>query len=156
MLHTAGPDTVSGWRTLTGGLTKTAPPTTLKPRPEEQETIRRLLSALSREIGIRCLASYAMVDQSPQSNSPPPSSPFVSNRGPRTGPILGNDTPGAIGVLAEGEPMPIGIAYPVGLVEHRRGPAQTFRLVVSKAELPGHWLCVGREFVQLGEAVEEL
>jgi hypothetical protein len=71
-------------------------------------------------------------------------------------PVLGNDTPGAIGVLAEGEAMPIGIAYPVGLVEHRRGPAQTFRLVINKTELPGRWLCVGRRFVRLGEAAEEL
>jgi hypothetical protein len=52
--------------------------------------------------------------------------------------------------------MPIGIACPVGLVEHRRGPAQTFRLVIDKTELPGHWLCVGRRFVQVGEAAEEL
>ena len=52
--------------------------------------------------------------------------------------------------------MPIGIAYPVGLVEHRRGPAKTFRLVVGKVELPGRWICVGREFVPLGEAAEEL
>jgi hypothetical protein len=52
--------------------------------------------------------------------------------------------------------MPIGIAYPVGLVEHRRGPAKTFRLVVNKVELEGRWLCVGREFVPLGEAAEEL
>jgi hypothetical protein len=59
-------------------------------------------------------------------------------------------------VLTEGEAMPIGIADPVGLVEHRRGPAQTFRLVVGKTELPGRWLCAGRRFVQLSEAVEEL
>jgi hypothetical protein len=44
----------------------------------------------------------------------------------------------------------------VDLVEHRRGPAQTFRLVVNKTELPGRWLCVGRRFVHLGEAAEEL
>jgi hypothetical protein len=38
-------------------------------------------------------------------------------------------------VLAEGEAMPIGIAYPVGSVEHRRGPATTFRLVVNNVAL---------------------
>jgi hypothetical protein len=48
--------------------------------------------------------------------------------------------------------MSIGIAYSVGRVEHRRSPAQTFRLVVNKTKLPGRWLCVGRRFVQLGEA----
>jgi hypothetical protein len=75
----------------------------------------------------------------------------------RPGPIRGNDTVGAVGVLAEGDAaMPIGIAYPVGLVEHHRGPAQTFRLVVNKTELPERRLCVGRRFVQSGEAAEEL
>jgi hypothetical protein len=52
--------------------------------------------------------------------------------------------------------MPIGIEYPVGRVERRRGPATTFRLVVNETELPGRWLCVGRRFVRLGEAAEEL
>jgi len=41
------------------------------------------------------------------------------------------------------QPMPIGIAYPVGLVRHRKGPATTFRLVVGKVELEGRWICVG-------------
>jgi hypothetical protein len=31
-----------------------------------------------------------------------------------------------------------------------------FRLVIDNTELPGRWLCIGREFVQLGEAAEEL
>jgi hypothetical protein len=31
-----------------------------------------------------------------------------------------------------------------------------FRLVIHKTELPGHWLCLARRFVQLGEAAEEL
>jgi hypothetical protein len=70
------------------------------------------------------------------------------------GPILGHDTPSAIGALAEGNAMPIGIAYPVGLVEHRWGPATAFRLVVNKTERPGRWLCVGWRFVRLGETEE--
>jgi hypothetical protein len=52
--------------------------------------------------------------------------------------------------------MPIGIACPVGQVEHRRGPAATFRLTIGKVGLEGRWLCVGREFVRLGEAAEEV
>ena len=52
--------------------------------------------------------------------------------------------------------MPIGIAYPVGLVEHRRGVAKTFRLVVNKFEFEGRWICVNRKFVALGEAAQEL
>ncbi len=31
----------------------------------------------------------------------------------------------------------------------------TGRLEVNKVELGGRWICVGREFVQLGEAAEE-
>jgi hypothetical protein len=52
--------------------------------------------------------------------------------------------------------MPIGIAYPVGQVESRRGPAVTFRLTIGKVELEGRWLCVGRRFLPLGDAAEEL
>jgi hypothetical protein len=98
----------------------------------------------------------AVPDQDPAQPAAPRPEPYLSNWGPSNGPILGRDCPGAIGVLVDGEAMPIGIAYPVGLVEHRRGPAQTFRLVVGKTELPERWLCVGRRFVQLGEAAEEL
>jgi hypothetical protein len=66
--------------------------------------------------------------------------------------ILGNGCRGATGVLAEGETMPIGITYPMGLVKHRQCPAATFRLVTDKTVLPGRWLCMSRRFVQLGEA----
>jgi hypothetical protein len=48
------------------------------------------------------------------------------------------------------------MAYPAGLAEHGAGPAVTFRLVIGKTELPGRWLCIGRQFVQLDEAAEEL
>ena len=52
--------------------------------------------------------------------------------------------------------MQIGITYPSGLLEHQRGPAKTFRLVVNRIELLESWICVGREFIQLGEAAAEL
>jgi hypothetical protein len=52
--------------------------------------------------------------------------------------------------------MPAGMALPGGRVEHREGPAMTFRLIVGKVELPGRWLCVGRQFVACGEAAEML
>jgi hypothetical protein len=44
----------------------------------------------------------------------------------------------------------------MGQVEHRRGPAATFRLVIGEVELEGHWLCIKREFIRLGDAAEEL
>ena len=39
----------------------------------------------------------------------------------------------------------IDIAYPVGLVEHRRSPAKMFRLVVSKLECPIQWRTGGTD-----------
>jgi hypothetical protein len=60
-------------------------------------------------------------DQDARQADPPHPGDYLSNWGPLDGPILGRDTPGALGVLTEGKAMPIGIAYPVGLVEHRRG-----------------------------------
>jgi hypothetical protein len=59
-------------------------------------------------------------------------------------------------VLTEGDAMPNGIAYPVGLVEHRRGPAQMFRLVINDTELPGPWVCLARRLVPLVEAAAHL
>jgi hypothetical protein len=87
---------------------------------------------------------------------PPPSAPLLTNWGPLDGPILAGDEPPALGIVSPDSLLPIGIAYPVGLVEHRKGPAVTFRLVVHKVELPGRWTCVGREFFRLGEAAEPL
>jgi hypothetical protein len=89
--------------------------------------------------------------------APPHPGPYLSTWGPLDGPILRRDEPPALGVVAPDLlPMPIGIAYPVGQVEGRRGPAVTFRLTIGKVELEGRWLCVGRRFLPLGEAAEEL
>jgi hypothetical protein len=87
-----------------------------------------------------------------------PLGPYYTTWGPTDCPMLGDNTPGAIGILARLDvfAMPIGIAYPVWLVAHRRGPAPTFRLVVDKFELPGRLICEGRRFVMLGETAEEL
>jgi hypothetical protein len=52
--------------------------------------------------------------------------------------------------------MPIGTAFPVGQIEHPKVPAATFRLVIDKVELEGRRPCLGRVFVRLGEAAEEL
>ena len=98
-----------------------------------------------------------MPDPDTTNDAPPPSGAFFTNWGPLDRPILGRDESPALGVLADRTAaMPIGIAYPVGVVENRRGIAKTFRLVVGKVELPGRWICVGREFILLGEAAEEL
>ena len=96
-----------------------------------------------------------MPEQDARQADPPHPEHYLSNWGPQTGPILGNNYPGAIGVLDEGEAMPIGIAHPAGLVEHRKELATTFGLVVNQTELPGHWLWIGRQFIALGEAAEE-
>jgi len=87
----------------------------------------------------------------------PPSGPSFSTWGPLDGPILRRDEPPAIGVVGEpGSAWPIGIAYPVGTVGHRKGPAVSFRLVINKVELDGRWIYEARRFVQLGDAAEEL
>jgi hypothetical protein len=59
-------------------------------------------------------------------------------------------------VLDHRAAAPVGIAFPVGVVKHRSGPAAVFRPVFTKAELPGRWICVGRELVPLGDAAEDL
>ena len=83
--------------------------------------------------------------------------PFFATWGSRSGPILRRDEPPALGVVAaRGDAWPIGIAYPVGQVAHPKGPAATFRLVIDEAEVDGRWMCIGREFVRLGDAAEEV
>jgi hypothetical protein len=96
---------------------------------------------------------------SPQADASalPPAGPFFSTWGPLTGPILRRDEPPALGVVdSPDRPMPIGIAFSVGQVAHRKGPAATFRLVVQEQELEGLYLCIGRRFVKLGESAEPL
>jgi hypothetical protein len=93
-----------------------------------------------------------MTDDSPPT---PPSGRYRTNFGPTDGPLLHRDTPGPLGVLVDDDLMPVGIAFPAGMVASRRGPATVFRLVVGQAEIEGRWLCVGREFLPLGDAAEE-
>jgi hypothetical protein len=50
--------------------------------------------------------------------------------------------------------MPIGVAFPVDFVQTRRGPAEVFRLAVGGVDPGVRFLCVGRVFVELGEAAE--
>lgn len=96
-----------------------------------------------------------MLDHDVTTDTLTPSGRFYANSGPLDGPIVG-DSPALGVVLDRRTEVPVGIAFPVGVVEHRGGPAAVFRLVFTKGELPGRWICVGREFVQLGEAAEEL
>jgi len=74
-----------------------------------------------------------------------------------SGPILAGDdarvlvvydTPGA------GE-APIGLAYPLGLVERQAVSVRTFRLAVGSEELAGAWTCDGRRFLPVIEAAKE-
>jgi hypothetical protein len=97
------------------------------------------------------------VDHEGASNPDPPPGSYFATWGPSDGPVLGEHEPPALGVISSpGEAMPVGVAFPTGHVQHRKGPAVTFRLVVGEVELPGLWLCVGRRFVELGEAPEML
>jgi hypothetical protein len=88
--------------------------------------------------------------------APPCFSQYFSNIGPTTGPIFRWDYWPTLGVVnAPASLRTIGTAYSTGWVQHRNAPVKTYRLVVNRTELPGRWLCVGREFVQL-DADEQL
>jgi hypothetical protein len=53
--------------------------------------------------------------------------------------------PGTLGVLeAPDNPMPIGIAFPIGWTAEGRALS---RLVIGSEEIPGLWVCRARRFV---------
>jgi hypothetical protein len=86
----------------------------------------------------------AMTDQADPPPAPEPTGPFYSTWGPLDGPILRSDEPPTIGVVGEpGGAWSIGMAFPTGQIEHRRGPAVTFRLVVGDLEPEERWPCWG-------------
>jgi hypothetical protein len=68
---------------------------------------------------------------------------YFTNCGPKSGPIRDRDFPFAIGVRAEGEPMPIGIAFGTG---RTNDGLAIWRLTVHGVEVPGQWIVVDREF----------
>jgi hypothetical protein len=78
---------------------------------------------------------------------------FLTNFGPLTGPILYRDAPPALGVFRDQVVgMPIGVAYPTGYTPREPYPAAVFRLGVEGVDPDARWVCVGRVFVELGEA----
>jgi hypothetical protein len=79
---------------------------------------------------------------------------YVTNWGP-PGPILYRDRPPALGIFRDVvDGLPVGIAYLVGHVPSRRAPAAVFRLEAEGADPAARWVCIGRRFVELGEAAE--
>jgi hypothetical protein len=72
---------------------------------------------------------------------------YFTNCGPAKGPIRDRDFPFAIGVLAEGELMPIGMAFGAGRTDD---VIAVWRLTVHGAEVPGRWIVVDREFRPVG------
>ena len=75
-------------------------------------------------------------DPDATNDAPRPRGPFYSNWGPLDGPILARDESPALGVVfALAADWSIEIACPVGLVDHRRGPAMTSRLALKNV----HW-----------------
>ena len=68
-----------------------------------------------------------------------------TNVGPRSGPILWRDECAPIDVLSgAGDSTPIGRARPVGCTE---GGITIWEIIVGRAEIPGHWVVLGREFL---------
>ena len=85
--------------------------------------------------------------------NPPALGPHFSNFGV-VGPLRPDDAPSTIGVLLDldAPPMPVGIAFGCGYVEERKGKlVATWRLVVSRAEIPGRFVCIGRRFLEVDE-----
>jgi len=77
--------------------------------------------------------------------------------GPTTGPILWRDCGHALGVVLDPSkpPMPDGTAFPVGMLDDDgRGALAVFRLTMGKAEIPGRWVCIGREFVPVDDVAD--
>jgi hypothetical protein len=93
-----------------------------------------------------------------------PTGPFWSSCGPADGPIRErHDLPGCIGMhpadpvdagVPSADKTLCGIAYAVGYMADARGSIGVYRLTFGKTDLPGRWTCVGRRFVELGEAAE--
>ena len=77
---------------------------------------------------------------------------LLSNFGPAAGPLLHRDCPGTLGVYRPGSAMPCGAAHPLGWVPTRQGPAAVFRLAAEGVDPEARFLCVAREFVELGDA----
>lgn len=74
---------------------------------------------------------------------------YFSTWGPTSGPIRWRDCGHALGVVLDPSkpPMPDGTAFPVGMLDDDGGALAMFRLVLGKAEIPGRWVCVDRQFV---------
>jgi hypothetical protein len=95
-----------------------------------------------------------------------PTGPFWSSCGPADGPIRErHDLPSCLGVHpadpsdagpTSGDKTLCGIAYAVGYMADARGSISVFRLTFGKSDLPGRWTCVGRRFLELGEAAEHV
>jgi hypothetical protein len=86
----------------------------------------------------------------------PHSGPYFSTTGPTDGPIFAWDNWPALAVVdAPDSIRTIGTAHVTGWVQHTKGPAALFRLVIDDVELPGRWLSIGRRFVRADEAAED-
>src|SRR4051795_6992887 len=74
--------------------------------------------------------------------APEPTGPFYSTWGPLDGPILRRAESPAIGVVGEpGGAWHIGMAFPAGQVEHRRGPAGRSEEHTSELQPHSHLGC---------------
>jgi hypothetical protein len=149
-------------RSATRTIQSSGPPKAIHPVPQSREVVVELPIRFDEPLAAAPPrpsheAKPAMPDPTDSSLDRPPAGHFYSTWGPLYGPILRRDEPPALGIFSSPDrPMPIGIAFSVGQVEHSKGPAATFRLVVGKHELEGLYLCIGRQFVKLGESADPL
>src|SRR4051812_34120922 len=101
--------------------------------------VRRVCSVASAVFALRfgddCGSHTGMILEASDHDPSAPQHPgtYHATGGPWDGPILRRDDPPTLGVVTSpGTPMPIGVAYAVGQVMHRKGVAVTFRLAIGE------------------------
>ncbi len=75
---------------------------------------------------------------------------FYTNAGPRSG--FWRDEHGSITIGIYSDPAcskipPLGIAFDAGSIADEGGAIHVWRLTVNKADLPGRWVLLDREFL---------
>jgi hypothetical protein len=88
-----------------------------------------------------------MPDDDPAERHPAGAGLYFSTWGPLDGPILVDDRAPVLQVVcAPDDDQRIGSAYPQPGLNGNGNWATLFKLVIHGVQLPGLWLCVGRQF----------
>ncbi len=80
---------------------------------------------------------------------------YYSRFGPTDGPMLMDYAWTNVAVFVDSDVSPVGVAEGRGWTQYRGEKAMLFRLVVGGVELPGLWVCDGRQFFDLSDTAHE-